>query len=175
MRTALPPIHFRAPVERYARLCSGGIRVILWNVEPVEEGGLDGHYGLGYDHDLNDRLSLAATFRYAINSESVGLNYWSAYHFSNNDRTSFYMAPMVGIRFFSQSRYGVQVPVGFRMGVRGGLEKLYLAIYAGVHYNAGSSGRVRSDDGYSTSDLRAGSFCAGLDVGFGWDKRSSKY
>jgi len=158
-----------------AACAQGGIRIIIWNLEPVEENDMDGHYGLGYDHDLNDRLSLAVTARYAVNSESVVLNYWSAYHFSDNSSTSFYLATMAGLRMFREDGYGVQVPLGFRLGVRGGLEKFYVDVYAGVHYSVGSNGRVLSDNGFRSIDLRQNSFCLGLDLGFGWARKKSSW
>ena len=38
----------------------GGLRLVLYNFEPVlEKDGLSPHYGIGYDHDLNERMSSA--------------------------------------------------------------------------------------------------------------------
>jgi hypothetical protein len=149
----------------------GGVRLIIWNVESVEVDGFESHYGLGYDHDLNKQLSLGVNLRYALNTESLILNYRSAFHFSDNDRASFYLGPTVGMRFFRESGYGVQVPLGFRMGVRGGLEYFYADLYVGAQYSLGASGAVLSDDGFNSLDLRKGSFGGGLDLGFGWGSK----
>lgn len=145
----------------------GGIRFIIWNFEPVIVGERVSHYGLGYDHDLNDRLSLGVDLRYSAGSESVVMNYRSAFHFSSNDRTSFYMGPTVGLRSFWDDGIGPQVPVGFRIGLRGSLEQFYADIFMGAHYNAGASGKVVRR-GYGPEDLHAGSFSVGLALGWGW-------
>jgi hypothetical protein len=171
MPSVLLPFFFGLLLATTHAYGQGGIRLIIWNLEPVEVDGLDSHYGLGYDHDLNKQLSMGINLRYSLNTESVILDYRSAFHFSDNDRASFYMGPTVGMRFFRESGYGVQVPLGFRMGVRGGLENFYADLYLGAHYNLGASGAVFSDDGFNSLDLRKGSFGGGLDLGFGWDSK----
>ncbi|MBK7483178.1 MAG: hypothetical protein IPI72_10650 [Flavobacteriales bacterium] len=72
---------------------------MLWNYEPVLKYGsgveLDTHLGLGYDHDLEKRLSYGVQLRYALESGSFVLTYHSAFHFSDNDNGSFYLGPIV--------------------------------------------------------------------------------
>ena len=145
----------------------GGIRGIFWNAEPVVVGFQEDafSYGLGYDHDLNDRLSLGVSMRFLPSVEGWVLTYRSAYHFADNESSSFYLGPTLGVRSLLDN--GTQIPFGIRIGVRGGLEKFYADLYVGAHYNVGASGRSSSDP-RGVRDLRQGSFCVGLDLGWGW-------
>ena len=61
--------------------------------------------------------------RIDLDNNSIVVNYRSAYHFSDNDRGSFYFGPSVGVRKFSEDGAPLLIPVGLRMGVRGGLAR----------------------------------------------------
>jgi hypothetical protein len=152
----------------------GGIRGIFWNVEPISVGLEEDafSYGLGYDRDLNDRLSMGLSLRFLTGAQGLVLTYRSAYHFSDNESSSFYMGPTLSVRSLVDN--GMQVPVGIRIGVRGGLERFYADLYVGAHYVVGASGRSLSDTG-GAPDLRQGSYCVGLDLGWGWAGKKEKW
>ncbi|MCB0769736.1 MAG: hypothetical protein KDC00_04950 [Flavobacteriales bacterium] len=153
----------------------GGIRLIVYNYEPLFEGGsLAAHYGIGYDHDLNERVSSAWTARLDPGNDSYVLNYRSAYHFSDNDRGSFYFGPSVGVRRFTVEGSPTLMPVGLRAGVRGGLERFYADLYAGFQYNAGSGKSFSETGQYAGVDLRAATYTIGLDFGWGWARNTRK-
>lgn len=59
---------------------------------------------------------------------------------------------------------GTLIPIGMRMGVRGGLEGFYADLYIGGHYNVGGGVRTVLDDAGAT-DLRTLSSCGGIDIG----------
>lgn len=154
----------------------GGIRFIFLNNEPVSTGfNADfQHYGLGYDGDLNDRLSMGVQMRYSPGASSWVLNYQSSYHFSDNESSSFYMGPNIGIRSVGGSDKATLVPLGMRMGVRGGLQGFFADLYVGGLYNFGGGGRSETEQ-VGIADLRTTSFCAGLDLGFGWAGKKRKW
>ena len=152
----------------------GGMRLIVYNYEPVfEDAGLVAHYGIGYDHDLNERVSSAFSFRLAPEIDSYVVNYRSAYHFSDNDRGSFYFGPTVGVRTFTGGDGPTLVPIGLRMGIRGGLERFFADVYAGFQYNAGAGKPVSDADGADVS-ANAATYVIGFDVGWGWAKKTPK-
>jgi hypothetical protein len=146
----------------------GGIRLIVYNFEPVMDGGpVEQHFGLGYDQDLADRLSLGISARAGQDTWTV--NYRTAYHFSDAGSTSFYFGPTVGVRSISSTRDDLLlVPVGLRMGVRGGLARFYADAYAGIGYNIGSGKPLT--EGARDHAFQA-PFCFGVDFGWGWDGR----
>jgi len=155
-----------------ATAAQSGIRFILLTVEPITVGlGNDAFgYGLGYDHDLNDRLSWGLSMRLVPSIEAWMLTYRSAYHFVDTGSRSFYLGPTLGVRSLLDK--GMQVPMGMRMGVRGSLENLYADFHVGVQYIAGASGRV-SPDFRGEVGLRQNSICVGLDIGLGWTKKKA--
>ncbi|MEX1133087.1 MAG: hypothetical protein WEC15_07690 [Flavobacteriales bacterium] len=152
----------------------GGIRAIFFNVEPVSTGiNTDFvHYGLGYDHDLNDRLAMGVQMRYSAGATSWVMTYHSHYHFSDNESSSFYMGPNIGFRSVDGS--ATLIPIGMRMGVRGGLEGFYADLYVGGHYNVGGGGRAVVEE-VGATDLRTLSFCGGIDIGIGWGKKKNAW
>lgn len=151
----------------------GGIRLIIWNYEPVlvsSDAFVDGqHLGVGYDQDLNHRLSFGIQFRMNTGvSRGWVANYQSAFHFNDNSSGSFYFGPNIGVRSIPGPDAKVLVPIGARIGVRGGLERFYADLHAGVQYNIGGGQPLYIDRG-GVVDLRTGSFCFGLDLGWGWE------
>ncbi len=146
----------------------GGIRLIIWNYEPIYRNEISQHFGIGYDQDLNDRLSLGLQGRIGTDGDTWAINYRSAYHMAENTSGSAYFGPIVGFRHFKELEKNIY-PVGLRFGVRGGLERFYADLHAGVQYNVGA-GSVSIGDGRYTTGLATATYCIGLDRGWGWDK-----
>lgn len=147
----------------------GGVRVIFWDFEVASGGTLTAHYGLGYDHDLNRRLSVAGQVRYVPGVEVFSLDYRSAYHFADNDGGTFYMGPQVGYRRFSNETASV-IPVGLRFGVRGGLQGFYADLHAGVFNSLGDLDGINAKTGSGRLvDVSPISFGFGLHMGLGWE------
>lgn len=153
----------------------GGIRAIFWNYEPVFVDYVGGtHVGLGYDQDLNEFVSFGVDLRYGVDTRSWVANYHSAFHLSDNEAGSFYLGPTVGLRQVRSDDPRMLFPLGFRIGVRGGLERFYADIHAGFHYNVGAGEPVTFSRGSDEFDLQTGTFCVGLEFGWGWDARSRR-
>ncbi|HRH68064.1 MAG TPA: hypothetical protein PLB89_01025 [Flavobacteriales bacterium] len=79
----------------------GGVRLILWNYEPIystQGYGDVQHIGVGYDQDLNERLSFGVQGRTTFDGHSWVINYRSAYHMADNTSGSVYFGPTVGVR-----------------------------------------------------------------------------
>lgn len=153
----------------------GGLRAIFWVMEPITTAfdGVESHCGIAYDQDLNGRLFFGVPARISTGTSSTMVNYRSAYHFSDNERTSFYMGPNIGLRTFGSGGPGAQLPVGFRSDVRGGLQGFFADLYMGGHYNLGTTGLVTTEN-HGVRDLRKMSFTVGVDVGGGWAGNSSR-
>lgn len=149
-----------------------GIRVITGTLEPVYTEWAAGfvHYGLGFDHDLNERLS------YGVDLTIMLVGNWTAeyrcqYHFADNTRSSFYMGSSLGVRHIGDHYTKVLVPMGVRMGVRGGLPGLYGDLYLGGKFQAGADGSAVRVGGDMYPGTLATTILLGLDIGFGWDRR----
>lgn len=97
----------------------GGIRVTPWNYEPLFEGpsGWAAQYGIGYDRDLNEGLSLNVGFL-LVSEGGWMATYRSAFHVSDNDASSFYLGPTVALRSVAEHGGEMVFPVGMRFGVR---------------------------------------------------------
>lgn len=151
----------------------GGIRAIFWDLEKAGEAQWVAGYGLGYDQDLNKRLSLAAQFRYGTDGAAshFQFDYRTAYHLADNDASSFYLGPQIGIRSYQSGVEGTVVPVGMRMGVRGGLQGYFADLYAGVFFPLGATGLSRPLLEQERYELASVSFAIGLHMGFGWAGR----
>lgn len=148
------------------------IRFIVWNFEPVFET-IELHVGLGFDSDINDRLSWGVQGRTSIesvNGRSWVASYHSAYHFSDTRYSSLYLGSNVGIRRVNLGPGATMVPVGVRLGLRGALEGFHADLYAGVGYNIGSGRSLTADD-RPVMHLRTMTYCIGVDLGLGWDTR----
>lgn len=147
----------------------GGIRLILWDYEPIERRAFTGseHFGIGYDHDVSARTSMAVQARINSRADSWVLNYRSAFHLADTDGPSTYLGPTIGVRRIDlSSDPKTLVPIGFRIGVRGGLEGFFADLHAGVVVNMGA-GSITPDPGHAA--IAATTFCVGLDLGWGWD------
>jgi len=151
----------------------GGIRAIFWDLEKAGEAQWVSAYGLGYDHDLNKRLSLAAQFRYGSDGTAghFQFDYRTAYHLADNDATSFYLGPQIGVRSYLSGVEGTVVPLGMRMGVRGGLKGYFADLFAGVYATLGATGLTRPLLDRPRYELAPVSFAIGLHMGIGWGGR----
>lgn len=150
----------------------GGIRLILWDQEPIiTDVRIEQHVGLGYDHDVHDRMSYGIDLRYGLAYSTWVATYRSAYHFSDASSTSLYMGPQVGIRSVGRDDKKILIPLGLRMGLRGGLERWYGDLYAGVLYNIGGGSRINMDESPVPGQLRSLTYLIGLNFGFGWDRK----
>ena len=150
----------------------GGLRLILWDYEmPTEGRGASQYMGFGYDHDLNERSSLGLDVRLSLGEPGWGVQYRSAFHVADNDASSFYLGPTIGIRSVGEDPI-IMVPLGARMGVRGGLENFYADLFLGFITNLGAPDTRPSD--YSSAPKLSGlNLLIGLNLGFGWERRTA--
>jgi|GEM_PF-1141803 len=158
-------------------LAQGGVRAIFWDYENIGANAWVPSVGLGYDHDLNQRISLAGQVRLGLQANIVSIDYRSAYHFADNDGASAYMGPMISWRRFGSNRNSgsssgnsfTTVPIGMRVGVRGGLKRFYADLFGSVSYNVGQPADAVETIGVNIVP-NALSYCIGLHMGWGWDK-----
>ncbi|MBX2973811.1 MAG: hypothetical protein KF797_11970 [Flavobacteriales bacterium] len=149
----------------------GGIRAIFWDYEYFGSGIFMGSYGLGYDKDMNSRLSIAVQGRYGmVSGGAMQFDYRSAFHFADNSSGSFYLGPQITYRRFMELE-ATQIPIGLRMGVRGGLQGFYADLFATVYYAAGDA-RLSRELGRADPSPSPLGIALGLHMGIGWDKRS---
>jgi hypothetical protein len=135
-----------------------------------------------------------AELHYYGESRAYCLTYRAAYHFSNNERTSGYIGGYVALRWLrsdlrlgsvedrsthaslpvsdhesSVEHTGVVVPIGVRLGLRGGLEHFYAEMYAAFGFQIGNELPFLGKDFKSGSPVLSRSMVMlGLDIGFGW-------
>lgn len=150
-----------------------GVRALIQDFEIPGKKGYTAiaSIGLGVDHDLTDRSSMALDWK--IGTDEVAswtLLYRSAYHFADNEGPSFYMGPMLGVRSSSVPEPSVDVPLGFRFGVRGGLEGFYADLYASYITFLGSTGNASFNDERYLGPSRS-ALVVGLSIGVGWKRR----
>lgn len=156
-------------------------------------------YGLGFDHDLNDHLAFGADVIYRVEGTSkwsgIGrppsdlsgwdVQYRSYYLLGDHERTSFYMGSWIGVRTtkyvigqtLSNGSYvrdegsTISVPVGVRIGMRGGLEGFFGDLFVAFGYAIGGSVPTEryGMDGFIREPLSGPEFRAGLNFGIGWE------
>lgn len=145
-----------------------GVRVVLYDFEfAVDEGEGRALAGLGVDHDFGERNSMGFDLRYDLANSGYCAQLRSAYHFSDNRDASVYMGPVLGYQRIGDEDKVTVVPLGMRLGLRGGLERFYADLYVGVVANLSASDAVvtRGENAYQLSNTV---FVAGLNIGFGW-------
>ncbi|HPF89069.1 MAG: hypothetical protein H6592_08490 [Flavobacteriales bacterium] len=171
--------------------------------------GSNWHMGVGWDFDLNDRLSggldvhtdmnwtTVDDYYYGYSTEYgerlkvIGIQYRSQFHFMDNDGTSVYLGPTVGLRavkqkieygvetpsFFGSSTYelvrvegkGMVFPLGLRLGLRGSMESGYADLFIGVGTYLGSGEPFTTLAILKKESLPNRTFFqVGLNYGFGW-------
>lgn len=168
LRTLSPVIGILLSLLVHAQ--ASGIRGILYSFEtlPNNRSAHTQSVGLGYDHDLEQRLSFNVNFRTDLEGQVWTAEYRSAYHFSDNSSTSFYVGPSIAYRNISGTGSGV-VPVGLRMGIRGGLDGFFADLYAGFAHNMGGKDLGKLNDRTNKRSPIGTTFVFGLDLGLGWD------
>lgn len=147
-------------------MAQGGIRLIIWNYGYILSDRVDQQFGVGYDHDLTERTSLSVGAMYST-ANAWMVQYRSAYHLAPNDGASFYVGPTLAYHKYENEVS--TVPVGIRIGLRGGLARFYADLHAGYAYTIGA-GEVLLPERTLPIDITKHSFCAGLDLGWGWDR-----
>jgi hypothetical protein len=144
-----------------------GVKFTMDYLHPVlTEGRQQATIGIGVDHDMSDRIGFGLDVRYGGTSgysTEAGLLevLYSAKYFtsSNDDRTAFYLGSFIGYQrikgtfvrsipgtgpnYFSTTNTSeeytnTQIPIGLRLGVRGGLQGFFGEVYAHIGYAIGS-------------------------------------
>ncbi len=190
----------------------GGIRIVTGHIEPVYPATSDAyngssstgsiissianggyHFGIGYDRDLADRLSMGVDLMFTTGIFSgegsvYTLQYRTAFYFASNTEASAYIGPSIGIRSASLTKYTYNYnsytytsstttatdnttlfPIGLRVGFRGDLRLFYADVYTGFVVQVGGESSL---DTAPVPAPKPVTFVLGVDFGFGWDKRS---
>jgi hypothetical protein len=199
---------------------SNGVRFIFPEFTKVYAGkSMWSSYqlGMGYDHDFNDRISMGFdvtldlqrapedgydvevnyagyTASYQVADKLFSVMYRTAYAFSDNDGSSFYLGSYIGYRSFKQllalsyvdnttgtvngnGPFATDVegakalfPLGLRFGMRGSLEGGFADLYTQLGYTIGGGASAFSQPYFTGEefDLSSMSFTLGLAYGFGW-------
>lgn len=144
--------------------------MIFWDYQLID-GTMLSAYGVGYDHDMNERLSMSVQVKYS--GPTLQADYRSAFHFADNDRGAFYLGPQLGLCSYLEED-AVLVPIGFRTGVRGGLRGFYADLFAGISYSIGDRSGTNGDlsSSRAAQNISPLSIAFGLHLGLGWDRRS---
>lgn len=139
---------------------------------------------IGYEHDLSGHLGYDVQLRYAGVSrgpQSLEVLYASRYSIGDNSGTALHLGPLLGLRHVwgnavsytnslgtsSQHYSTYQVPVGFRLSVRGGLGHLALGAYVEAGYLLGGNASLYTVDDATVGTRSAFAFIGGY-YSFGW-------
>lgn len=142
-------------------------------------------FGLGVQHDLDRRIGMGVDLFYSA-GEQYAINafefiYSAKYFTSSNEYTSFYVGSLLGVQVLSGSEYGmvgstngtvdvshVQVPIGLRAGLRGGLDGYFGELFVQGGYSIGNGELYRTTtEGVNSAPLY---FMLGSSfLGFGWE------
>ncbi len=146
--------------------------------------------GLGYQRDFQRRIGMGVDVNYAMHQgdafQAFEVIYSAKYFTSDNDATAFYLGSFLGFQKLSgdgrtytgtvngSSQYEdvrisrTQIPVGLRMGVRGGLQGYFAELFFQAGYNLGNGELYSSKEGaVSSKPLFMGLGFSFL--GFGWE------
>lgn len=142
--------------------------------------------GLGYERDLTQRIGFGVELRYVGGEDGKGYEalYNARYFTSDNGYTAFYLGTFLGVQrahgtystrtittggivMYDEKSYAhLQMPVGLRMGVRGGLEGFFAEAFFQVGYAIGAGGEEYPGSSYSYDPLFVG---LGFSIGAGWE------
>ncbi|MFT3884742.1 MAG: hypothetical protein QM724_04735 [Flavobacteriales bacterium] len=169
-------------------MAQSGIRFQLYNMQWTfaDVDQRSNVFALGYDHDMTPHLAFGVDAGYATLETRTGnngfggsssarqyvLNYRSYYLTGrDNESTSFYVGSYLGVRrivFDGPSRSITAVPLGFRLGIRGGLPGFFMDLYgeAGMQLGGALPKGAYENTGGSLSGPQ---FRIGADFGIGWD------
>jgi hypothetical protein len=142
-------------------------------------------FGLGVQRDFDRRIGMGVDLFYSA-GEQYSVNalefiYSAKYFTSSNEYTSFYVGSLLGVQLLSGSGYGisgsnngsvevshVQIPVGLRAGLRGGLDGYFGELFVQGGYAIGNGELYRNSAGSVNSAPLY--FMVGLSfLGFGWE------
>ena len=148
-------------------------------------------FGLAYQQDLDRRFGAAFDFFYG--NDEYGIKayegiYSAKFFTSDNDATAFYLGTFLGVQYLKASiqegisnpsggttyrtleSSKVQLPIGLRMGVRGGLDGYFAELFAQVGYAIGN-GKLYTTNGETVASSPL-YFGVGFSfLGFGWDHK----
>jgi hypothetical protein len=140
-------------------------------------------FGLGIQHDFDRRIGMGVDVFYSAgeqyNINALELIYSAKYFTSSNEYTSFYIGSLVGVQILSGSGSvngisgsvdvsHIQIPVGLRAGLRGGLEGYFGELFVQGGYAIGHGELYRNSTGSVNSAPLY--FMFGLSfLGFGWE------
>lgn len=149
-----------------------------------------GTFGMGVQHDFTDRLGVGLDVNYS-SREDAEVHAWEViystkYFTSDNDGTALYIGSLIGLQSYggtgeeyigSSNGYtdyrtvevsNIQIPVGLRTGVRGGLDGYFAEIFVQAAYNIGNGVLYNGPEGPVKSSPMY--FGVGFSfLGFGWD------
>lgn len=141
-------------------------------------------FGLGFQHDFQKRLGMGVDVNYAVRDvgdvSAFELIYSAKFFTADNDGTACYVGSFIGVQRISGPDVStgaasssadfsrVQVPIGLRAGVRGGLEGYFGEIFTHVGYAIGNGELVTTASGKLNSEALY--FGVGFSfLGFGWE------
>ncbi len=144
-----------------------------------------GTFGLGVQRDFDRRIGMGADVFFSgggdDNINALEFIYSAKYFTSSNDYTSFYLGSLLGVQVLSGSGYGsvggmngtiavshVQVPIGLRAGLRGGLAGYFGELFVQGGYAIGHGELFRTTTGAVNSAPLYFGFGLSF-LGFGWE------
>lgn len=189
-----PPFRRALPILLFLAVCHGvfsqatGINLTFQYAHALVDGdkGIvpSTTVGLGFQRDFQRRIGMGVDLNYA-SRQNGGLQafeaiYSAKYFLSDNDATACYIGSFLGVQSISGTDVHtgtvstsvdfsrVQVPIGLRAGVRGGLEGYFGEIFTHVGYAIGNGELVSTSSGKVNSEALY--FGVGFSfLGFGWE------
>lgn len=161
-------------------------------IQHEEVGFISTAVGLGYQQDLTPRFGLGLDavlgFERTKGIRSYEGIYSAKYFFSDNDGTALYMGTFIGLQSIKAEQTGsfngvngysparnvaaskLQVPIGVRAGLRGGLDGYFGEVFVQAGYALGS-GELYTDHGETVQTTPLYFSIGGSFIGFGWDHK----
>ena len=144
-----------------------------------------GTFGLGVQRDFDRRLGMGADVFFSgggdDNINALEFIYSAKYFTSSNEYTSFYLGSLLGVQVLSGSGYSnvggvsgsiavsrVQIPIGLRAGLRGGLEGYFGELFVQGGYAIGNGELFRTAAGAVNSAPLYFGFGLSF-LGYGWE------
>lgn len=157
------------------------------------EGEVSTAVGLAYQHDFSQRFGIGLDAvlgfdRTNTSDRSYEGIYSAKYFFSDNEGTTGYIGTFIGVQslkadvtehvatgpgYYSIQHVKaskIQVPVGIRMGLRGGLDRYFGELFIQAGYALGN-GKFYKADGVIVKTTPLYFSVGGSFLGFGWDHK----